>query len=61
LPERIEILETEQVQLQTLISTPEFYRGETEQINKTLARIKTLEDELQMAYERWETLEAVEN
>jgi hypothetical protein len=42
-----------------LISTPEFYRGETEQINQTLARIKTLEDDLQRAYERWETLDAV--
>jgi prefoldin subunit 5 len=44
-----------------LISQPDFYRGEADQINQSLARLKTLEAELQTAYERWETLEAVEN
>jgi ATP-binding cassette subfamily F protein uup len=61
LPERIETLETEQEELQSLISHPDFYRGDAAQINQSLARLKTLEAELQTAYERWETLEAVEN
>jgi len=61
LPERIETLETEQEELQSMISQPDFYRGEADQINQSLARLKTLEAELQTAYERWETLEAVEN
>ncbi len=59
LPEQIETLETEQAELQSLISQPDFYRGD--QINQSLARLKTLEAELQTAYERWEILEAVEN
>jgi hypothetical protein len=42
-----------------LISQPDFYRGDADQINQSLARLKTLEAET--AYERWETLEAVEN
>jgi len=61
LPERIETLETEQAELQSLISHPDFYRGEADQINKSLARLKTLETELQTAYDRWEILEVVEN
>ncbi|MEN8217683.1 MAG: ATP-binding cassette domain-containing protein [Pseudomonadota bacterium] len=61
LPERIETLETEQTELQSLISHPDFYRGEADQINQSLARLKTLEAELQTAYERWETLEVVEH
>jgi len=60
LPERIETLETEQEKLQNLISHPDFYRGDAAQINQSLARLKTLEAELQTAYERWETLEAVD-
>lgn len=60
LPQRIETLETEQAQLQTLISNPDFYRGEADQINQTLARMKIVEDELQSAYERWETLETMD-
>jgi len=59
LPEQIETLETEQEKLQNLISHPDFYRGEADQINQSLARLKTLEAELQTAYERWEILEAV--
>ncbi|MCK5717317.1 MAG: ATP-binding cassette domain-containing protein [Thiomargarita sp.] len=59
LPEKLEILENEVVQLQALMSTPEFYQGERDQINQTLARLKTLEAQLQGAYKRWEALEAM--
>jgi len=61
LPEKIEQLENELSELQTLISRPDFYRGDTKQINQTLARIKTVEDELSTLYDRWESLESVEN
>jgi ATP-binding cassette subfamily F protein uup len=57
LPERIETLESELAELQTEISNPDFYRGEKAKINQILARIKTIEDKLQTAYKRWETLE----
>ncbi|MDM8560592.1 ATP-binding cassette domain-containing protein [Candidatus Parabeggiatoa sp. HSG14] len=61
LPEKIESLEEELTQLQTLISRPDFYQSEQEQINQTLAHIKTIENQLQMAYARWETLENQKN
>ncbi|KHD09038.1 ABC transporter ATPase [Candidatus Thiomargarita nelsonii] len=61
LPKLIETLETEQAELQNLISQPDFYRGEADQINQSLARLKTLEAELQTAYDRWEILEVLEN
>jgi len=57
LPERIETLETQLTELQSVISNPEFYQNETEQINETLARIKAIKEKLQTAYDRWESLE----
>jgi ATP-binding cassette subfamily F protein uup len=61
LPEKIEQLENELSELQTLISRPDFYRGDAKQINQTLAHIKTVEDELSSLYDRWESLESTEN
>lgn len=60
LPGRIDVLETQLTELQTLINNPDFYRGGKEQINQTLMQIKNLETELQTGYTRWEELEAVE-
>jgi ABC transport system ATP-binding/permease protein len=61
LPEQIETLETELAELQTLVSNPEFYQQEKASVQQTLARIKTIEEELQTRYARWEELEAIEN
>ena len=61
LPERIETLETQLVELQALVSNPDFYQSEKASVHQTLARIKAIEEELQMAYVRWETLETIEN
>lgn len=61
LPEQIEQLENELSKLQMQISRPDFYRDDAKQINQTLARIKTIEDELSSLYARWESLESVEN
>ena len=61
LPEKIEQSENELNELQTLVSLPDFYRGDAKQINQTLARIKTIEDELSTLYDRWESLESAEN
>ncbi|EDN66135.1 ABC transporter, ATP-binding protein [Beggiatoa sp. PS] len=61
LPERIETLETQLVELQALVSNPDFYQSEKASVHQTLAHIKAIEEELQMAYVRWEELETIEN
>jgi ATP-binding cassette subfamily F protein uup len=57
LPAQIEGLETEQTELQEKISDPKFYQADQSAMNKTLARLKEIELELQHCYQRWEELE----
>ncbi|MCV6636721.1 ATP-binding cassette domain-containing protein [Candidatus Albibeggiatoa sp. nov. NOAA] len=57
LPVKIEALETSLGELQETVANPEFYKQEQSTINETLNKIKTLEEELQDCYERWESLE----
>ena len=57
LPARIEALEHEQAELQSVINDPAFYQGEAGEIEKTLARVTELEGELEQALERWMELE----
>lgn len=56
LPARIEALEKEQATLQARIGAPDFYRGAKDDVTAVLARLQTLENELALAYGRWETL-----
>ena len=58
LPHRIEVLESEQSQLQATIASPEFYKEKAETIAKALARVPELEAELLAAYARWDELES---
>jgi len=57
LPERIEALETEQSELQTLAADPAFYQREAAEVAQTMERLKALEQELEAVYLRWEELE----
>lgn len=57
LPELIEKLESTLESLQTKISQADFYQGDSEKINQTLAHLKQVETELEAGYERWEILE----
>jgi ATP-binding cassette subfamily F protein uup len=57
LPEIIEKLESTLESLQTKISQADFYQGDSEKINQTLAHLKQVETELEAGYERWEILE----
>ncbi|MDM8565285.1 ATP-binding cassette domain-containing protein [Candidatus Halobeggiatoa sp. HSG11] len=59
LPNQIEALEIELSELQTLVSSSEFYQQETQQVNQTLNRIKAIETNLQKMYKRWEELENI--
>jgi ATP-binding cassette subfamily F protein uup len=57
LPERIERLEAEQAQLYKMLSDPELYRQEGEEIAQLQARLAGIAQALEDAYIRWEQLE----
>jgi ATP-binding cassette subfamily F protein uup len=57
LPQRIEVLETEQHQLYQAMGDPIFYQKGKDEIANVKARVSSLERELAEAYQRWETLE----
>jgi ATP-binding cassette subfamily F protein uup len=58
LPKKIEVLEAEQLALQTLMAHPDFYQKEQKLINDALAKLSELEKTLKVYYERWEILAA---
>jgi ATP-binding cassette subfamily F protein uup len=55
LPARIEALETEQKQLQALVSSQDFYKRPAAEIHEALARLEEL---LLAAYTRWDALDS---
>jgi ATP-binding cassette subfamily F protein uup len=59
LPATIEKLEAEQTELTTRVNAPEFYSGPRELVQGALARMKTLQEEIDAAYLRWAELESV--
>ncbi len=59
LPGHIEALEAEQEELQGKLSDPEFYRNGGAKIAPSKARLEQLEGELEVAYQRWATLEEI--
>src|SRR6056297_1363779 len=58
LPARIEALETRQAELETLTTAPDFYQGDAETVQATLAEFSELQATLESAVERWAELEA---
>jgi ATP-binding cassette subfamily F protein uup len=57
LPILIEQIETEVAALHAAMAQPEYYRQSGEQIAAEAARVKQLETQLAVAYERWEELD----
>lgn len=57
LPARIEALEAEQNRLTTAMAAPGFYQQDGAEIARIAARLKELEDELALAFQRWEELD----
>ena len=57
LPGRIEALEIEQHQLTTAMADPIFYQRDNAEIARAANRLKEIEEELALLYERWEELE----
>ena len=58
LPAKIEKLESEQSQLQTIVSGVGFYQKEEAQITGTVAKLHAVSKELESCYQRWAALEA---
>ena len=59
LPSRIEALEAEQLQLETEVASPDFYKAPEERIRTVLARIEAIHEELERALARWVELEDI--
>lgn len=60
LPQRIETLEAEQQHLYQIMSDPLFFQKGKDEIANTKARVSSLAGELAEAYQRWETLEGLQ-
>jgi ATP-binding cassette subfamily F protein uup len=58
LPEKIQRLEAEQLELQAAIADPASFQGSDSRGAAALQRLQSLATELESAYARWETLEA---
>ncbi len=59
LPEIIEKLEARQNALNDTVNQADFYKQEHEQVTKTLAELEQLNRDLEQAYQRWETLDSL--
>jgi ATP-binding cassette subfamily F protein uup len=58
LPSRIDVLETEQRQLQSRVASAEFYKESAAEIHEALSRLDELETLLLAAYTRWDALDS---
>ena len=57
LPQKIEVLEMEQVEINQTMANPDFYQGNAAEIARTASRLHALEEELTWVYQRWQELE----
>ncbi|MFO7300989.1 MAG: ATP-binding cassette domain-containing protein [Acidobacteriota bacterium] len=57
LPGRIEELEQQIADIETKLASPDFYREAAGDVRETVARLESLQAELEQAYARWEELE----
>jgi ATP-binding cassette subfamily F protein uup len=58
MPEMIQRLESEQLELQAAIADPSLFQGNSERGALALQRLQSLAAELEQAYARWDTLES---
>ena len=58
LPQRIDIMESEQKNLYALVSDPNFYKKGKEEAISTQKHLQELEQKIEAAYLRWENLES---
>jgi ATP-binding cassette subfamily F protein uup len=58
LPDKIEILESEQANLHRALSDPDFHRGPRAAVTAAIDRLQAVTKDLEMCYARWEDLES---
>jgi len=58
MPEKIQRLEAEQLQLQAAIADPSLFQGNSARGTEALQRLQALATELESAYSRWDALES---
>lgn len=58
LPDRINQLENELAELQKQITSEDFYKQAHPVVSETLNKLKSIEEKLQQAYQRWDELES---
>ena len=58
LPGQIEALEVRQQELFQMMSAPDFYRSDSQQIANMQAELADVEKQLELAFTRWEDLES---
>jgi ATP-binding cassette subfamily F protein uup len=61
LPAKIEKLEQQQAQLEKQISAPGFYQTERENIQKVMQELEQVQQQMEMAFNRWSELEAAKS
>ena len=59
LPNTIDSLEAEQAKFTEVMGDAKFYKQEQDKINQTLDKVKEVEGKLEVAYKRWDELEAL--
>lgn len=59
MPELMETLEAEILELQTTVASPDFYSQTQDKINSVLNLLADKEKQLEVCFERWEELESL--
>lgn len=59
MPELMEKLEAEILDLQTTVASPDFYSQTQDKINQVLSLLADKEKQLEVCFERWEELESL--
>jgi ATP-binding cassette subfamily F protein uup len=58
MPEKIQRLEAEQLELQAALADPTLFQGNQERGAAALERLRSLAAEIESAYARWDVLES---
>lgn len=61
LPHKIEQLENKQAGFESIIAAPDFYQQEQKAVQEKLSELEQINNQLEIAYARWDALEALSN
>jgi ABC transport system ATP-binding/permease protein len=61
MPQKIQLLETEQASIHEAMADPDFFKQPVPKRNEATSRLATIEQQLAKIYSRWEELEAKQN